>query len=167
MAHLVHHIRVENKDTRQHFVFLDGHYSHFSSQALQMAADAGIHVIFLPSHMSARMQPADTGLNALFKKLIAHCYHELMSQMDELEMNQAFINWVRARAGAGSAVTLVYALPRALQHLTCALSSTPHADNRTGVAAVPAAVRAGIAARLGARGPVAAAGARGRGAHRG
>ncbi len=53
-----------------------------------------MYVIYLPAHMSSRMQPADTALNALLKAILRRLFHKLLSEMLHLEMNLAYINWV-------------------------------------------------------------------------
>ena len=58
------------RDERPHFLHLDGHFSHFSPEALQLLLDNNIHVFFIPSHSSQRLQSADCGLQACFKAVL-------------------------------------------------------------------------------------------------
>lgn len=48
-------------------LILDNHESHLSIQALDLAKAAGVTVLTLHPHTTARMQPLDVGLNAPFK----------------------------------------------------------------------------------------------------
>ena len=44
------------------------HDSHFSSEAIDLAAENNIHVFFLKSNESISNQPADMGANAILEK---------------------------------------------------------------------------------------------------
>ena len=66
---LLRFIRTRDGNNNQHqFVFIDVHDSHFSSKAIDLAAENNIHVFFLKSNESINNQPADMGANAILEK---------------------------------------------------------------------------------------------------
>ena len=66
---LLRFIRTRDGNNNQHqFVFIDVHDSHFSSEAIDLAAENNIHVFFLKSNDSINDQPADMGANAILEK---------------------------------------------------------------------------------------------------
>lgn len=93
---LVEHIRRlradGTRDGRPHFVFLDGHASHMSPEVLAYFIAHNVFPMFLPSHMSSHLQPADTGLNAILKTLLRNAYHALLLRLDVLEMDIPYLN---------------------------------------------------------------------------
>jgi hypothetical protein len=57
------------------FLFLDGHDSHWDSDALKYAKDKHVHVFFLKAGDSENDQPLDNGPNALLKR----CYYDALA----------------------------------------------------------------------------------------
>ena len=69
VASLVRHLRDRDGNNNQaQFIFIDGHDSHFSSHAIDYAAENNIHVFFLKSNDSINDQPADMGANSILEK---------------------------------------------------------------------------------------------------
>lgn len=66
---LMHFIQFTNSSKQsQHVIILDGHHSHKSLAAINVARDHGIHLITLPPHSTHKMQPLD---RTYFKSLKA------------------------------------------------------------------------------------------------
>lgn len=91
---LVHYVRNVKKSTETQFVYIDGHSSHFCEEAFVLAAACEFVFIFLPAHMSSRLQPADTGLNAAFKAIIRLYFERMMGYILFLELSIPLLNGV-------------------------------------------------------------------------
>ena len=76
------------------FITLDAHFSHFSEKCLELALTLGFVIIFLPAHMSSRLQPADTGLNAMLKAELRMNYDLLSFNLSFMELTIPLINGV-------------------------------------------------------------------------
>lgn len=59
-----HRLHIENKKA---ILFLDGHGSHLSVEAIDFCLEKGIELICLPPHSSHRLQPLDTHFNKTLK----------------------------------------------------------------------------------------------------
>lgn len=91
-------MRDVRQSTETQFVYVDGHSSHFSEKVFALAEACGFVLIFLPAHMSSRLQPADTGLNAAFKAIIRRWFESMMGLILFLELSLPLLNGVsRAR----------------------------------------------------------------------
>lgn len=90
-------------DNEPHFLFLDGHFSHLSLEALEVLDLYGIHVIFLPSHSSHRLQPADLGLQACLKKWLRAAYGALLRSLNQGKLDIPYLNKARVRAAFAAA----------------------------------------------------------------
>lgn len=83
-------------DKRHHFIFLDGHFSHLGVDMLDMLAEEfGIHVIFIPSHLSHLLQPADRALQACLKAHISDEWDTLVRSLNDSRMDIALVMKVR------------------------------------------------------------------------
>ncbi|KAJ8706881.1 hypothetical protein PYW07_012959 [Mythimna separata] len=65
MKHFIQHTSASKENPA--LLILDNHESHLSLEALNIAKTAGVTVLTLPPHTTARLQPLDVGLNGLFK----------------------------------------------------------------------------------------------------
>lgn len=71
LVEFIRRVRADGtQDMRPHFIHLDGHFSHFDEDALQLMLDNNIHPHFIPSHSSQELQSADCGLQACFKAVL-------------------------------------------------------------------------------------------------
>ena len=102
VASLVRYIRKRDGHNNQHqFVFIDGHDSHFSSDAIDLAAENNIHVFFLKSNDSINDQPADMGANAILEKhyqLTMHYWkrkYAMMVPFSSFYMNEVLVTSFR------------------------------------------------------------------------
>ena len=99
MESLVNYINKRDGNNNEHqFVFLDGHDSHFSHQALEYAEKNNVHIFFLKSNDSINDQPADMGPNAM---LHSHYNKSLLAwerRYDPKIFNKMFFNMVLVNA---------------------------------------------------------------------
>lgn len=65
MRHFIKH--TSSSPENPSLIIMDNHESHLSIQALDLAKQAGVTVLTLHPHTTAKMQPLDVGLNAPFK----------------------------------------------------------------------------------------------------
>ena len=92
---LANYITNVKKDKRVQFITLDAHFSHFSVKCMELALTLGFEIIFLPAHMSSRLQPADTGINAMLKAELRRNYDLLALSLSFMELTIPLINGVR------------------------------------------------------------------------
>ena len=80
---------------------MDGHDSHFDSEALDLLASKHIYVFFVKSNNSGEGQPNDNGPNSALKALYDLHYDDLLHQYDGALYDGAFFNTVFAPAWRG------------------------------------------------------------------
>lgn len=90
--------RDDDGNDQHHFIFLDGHDSHFSHSALQLAEENNIHIFFLKSNDSINDQPADMGANAIFEKYYQAAMQEWRRKYVVTPFNVQFMNEVLVTA---------------------------------------------------------------------
>lgn len=79
---------------RPQYIFIDGHDSHFDSEALDQLASNNIFVFFLKSNNSEEDQPNDNGPNSALKACYDSKYDDWLHQFDGVPYNGAFFNSV-------------------------------------------------------------------------
>ncbi len=81
-----------------HFVFIDGHYSHFDVEALEYLLKNHIYCCFLKSQASHSDQPNDLGANELWKAKYNLCYSEWKIAHPGISFTSYYFNGVMAAA---------------------------------------------------------------------
>ena len=100
---------------RPQYVYMDGHDSHFDSEALDLLASNHVFVFFLKSNNSEENQPNDNGPNSALKALYDLHYDDWLHQYDGIPYNGAFFNTVFVPAWRGWKVKASGAISRAFE----------------------------------------------------
>lgn len=78
----------EGEKGRKCFLFLDGHSTHNSYEALQFSIDNNIELVCIPPHTSHRLQPLDTHVNMPLKRQWATLVQTYISEHSSVMINR-------------------------------------------------------------------------------